>query len=97
MIPPIETSMRPTTLVAALAVLSLAGCKVEVQDKGKLPDVDVKEHPDGTREIDVKPGRLPEVDVKTDSAALPPVKVPDVRLPSVGAGDSTRRDTAPRP
>jgi len=46
------------TMAAALAALVLAGCKVEVNDHGKLPEVDVKDKPGGGSEVDLQPGRV---------------------------------------
>jgi hypothetical protein len=76
-----------TTIVAALAALALAGCKVQVNDHGKLPEVDVKDKPGGGSEVDVQPGRMPDVDVKTDSASIPDIKAPDVKAPDIHAPD----------
>ena len=99
------------TMAAALAALVLAGCKVEVNDHGKLPEVDVKDRPGGGSEVDVRPGRMPDVDVKTDSAGVPDIKAPDIKAPHVEAPEvkapdikapdvhlpSVDRDTAHRP
>jgi len=98
--------MRTTTIAALLAAVALGGCKVKVNDDGKLPEVDVKETKDGGASVQVKPGRMPDVDVKADSTALPKVNAPDVKLPDVKAPDvnlprvngtdTPRRDTARR-
>jgi hypothetical protein len=89
--------MRRTTIAALAAVLALGACKVSVNDKGKLPDVDVKDTRDGAR-VDITPGEMPDVDVKADSAAVPRVNLPDVDPPNVDVnvndGDTPRRDTA---
>lgn len=92
--------MRMTTAVAALAALALAGCKVEVNDHGKLPGVDVKDKSNGTPEVDVRPGRMPDVDVKADSVRMPDIKAPDIKAPDIKAPDvhlpSIDHDTAHR-
>ena len=103
--------MRGTTKLAALlAALALAGCKVEVNDRGKLPDVDVENRDGGTPEVDVKPGRMPDVDVKSDSSVqmpdikAPKIEAPDIKAPRIDAPDihlpapgrDTARRTAPR-
>lgn len=75
------------TMAAALAALVLAGCKVEVNDRGKLPEVDVKDKPGGGSEVDLQPGRMPDVDVKADSASVPDIKAPDIKAPDVKAPD----------
>ena len=75
------------TMAAALAALVLAGCKVEVNDRGKLPEVDVKDKPGGGSEVDLQPGRMPDVDVKTDSASVPDIKAPHIEAPDVKAAD----------
>ena len=89
--------MRKTTTIALAAVLALGACKVSVNDEGKLPDVDVKETPDGAK-VDVKAGEMPDVDVRADSVNLPKVNLPDVNAPNVDVdvkdGDAPRRDTA---
>jgi hypothetical protein len=93
-------------IAALLAVVALGGCKVKVNDGGKLPDVDVKETGDGGATVQVKPGEMPDVDVRADTSALPKVETPDVKLPDVKAPDvhlprvngtdTTRRDTVHR-
>jgi hypothetical protein len=103
--------MRTTTMAALVAAVALAGCRVKVNDAGKLPEVDVREKADGGAQVNVKPGTLPDVDVKTDSVSVPRVEVPnvqmpevkapkveapDVHLPSVNGRDTTHRDTARR-
>ena len=89
------------TMAAALAALALAGCKVQVNDRGKLPEVDVRDKPGGGSEVDVRPGRMPDVDVKADSASIPDVKAPHIEAPHVKAPDihlpSVDHDTARRP
>lgn len=92
-----------TMTIAALLVVALGGCKVKVNDEGKLPDVDVKGTGDGGAQVQVKPGEMPDVDVKADPSAvpevhapdvkLPDVKAPDVDLPRVNGNDTTRRDS----
>lgn len=88
--------MRRTTTIAALAaVLALGACKVSVNDKGKLPDVDVKDTPDGAK-VNITPGEMPDVDVKADSVTMPKVNLPDVDAPNVNVNDgdvTPRRDT----
>ncbi|HET8655624.1 MAG TPA: hypothetical protein VFL93_08945 [Longimicrobiaceae bacterium] len=54
--------------------LALSACKVEVKDKGKLPDVDV--HDGRAPKVDVKPA---EIKVTTDTQK---VVVPDVDVTS---------------
>lgn len=71
------------TMAAAIAALALAGCKVEVNDRGKLPEVDVKDKPGGGSEVDVRPGRMPDVDVKADSASVPDIKAPHIEAPHI--------------
>ena len=103
--------MRTWRMAALLAVTALAGCRVKVNDRGKLPEVDVRENADGGAQVTVKPGTLPDVDVSTDSVSVPNVEVPDVQLPGVNAPgveapsvhlpsvngrDTTHRDTARR-
>ncbi|HSU15469.1 hypothetical protein [Longimicrobium sp.] len=73
------------TMAAALAALVLAGCKVEVNDHGKLPEVDVKDKPGGGTQVDVQPGRMPDVNVQADSASMPDVKAPDIKAPDIKA------------
>ena len=96
-----------TTVIALLAVVALAGCKVKVNDEGKLPDVDVRQTGDGGATVNVKPGEMPNVDVSADSSVkvpdvnvpevkAPGIKAPDVNLPRVDGNDTTRRDTARR-
>jgi hypothetical protein len=68
-----------TVVLSCAALLLLAGCDVDVEDKGELPtlnvDADMGQLPrykvEQTQEgelpsmdIDAKPGRLPEVDVR---------------------------------
>ncbi|HEX8904608.1 MAG TPA: hypothetical protein VF771_07185 [Longimicrobiaceae bacterium] len=79
--------MRKMTIAAALAALALAGCKVEVNDHGKLPEVDVKDKNGGGTEVDVQPGRMPDVDVKSDSTQVPNLKAPDIKAPDVKLPD----------
>ncbi|HET7232733.1 MAG TPA: hypothetical protein VFJ16_22165 [Longimicrobium sp.] len=96
--------MRTMTIAALLAALALGGCRVQVNDEGKLPDVEVKESNDGGATVNVKPGELPDVDVKADPSAvpevdaprLPDVKAPDIGLPKANGPDTARRDTARR-
>ena len=92
-----EADVRRTTMIALAAVLALGACKVSVNDEGKLPDVDVKETPDGAK-VDVTPGEMPDVDVQADSVTLPKVEAPDIDVPNVDVnvkdGDAPRRDTA---
>ncbi|HET7464370.1 MAG TPA: hypothetical protein VFJ82_24135 [Longimicrobium sp.] len=98
--------MRRMMIAALLAGVALGGCKVQVNDGGKLPEVDVKEKGDGRATVNVKPGEMPDVDVKADPSAVPRVDAPDVKLPEVNApdvkaprldgADTTRRDTARR-
>ncbi|HEX6750104.1 MAG TPA: hypothetical protein VF092_22610 [Longimicrobium sp.] len=101
---------RTTTLAALLAALAVAGCKVQVEDKGKLPDVDVRNKDGGTPEVDVKPGRMPDVEVKGDSGIqMPDIKAPKIEAPKIEApkidapevdlpspGRDTARRTNPR-
>lgn len=63
---------KQIALTIPALLIMLAGCDVDVEDKGKLPEVDVKEGrmPD----VDV---RGPDVDVKTDTVEVP---VPDVDI-----------------
>jgi uncharacterized lipoprotein len=79
--------MRKKTAAALFAALVLAGCKVQVNDHGKLPDVNVKSDSGGGTEVDVQPGRMPDVDVQADSAQVPDLKAPNVNLPDVKAPD----------
>ncbi|HEX8242215.1 MAG TPA: hypothetical protein VF541_01920 [Longimicrobium sp.] len=79
--------MRTSMAVAALAALALAGCKVQVNDHGKLPDVDVKKEADGTPEVNVQPGRMPDVDEQTDSVRVPNIQAPDIKTPHIEAPD----------
>jgi hypothetical protein len=98
--------MRTTRIAALLAAAALAGCKVKVNDAGKLPEVDVRDRGDAGTQVNVKPGTMPDVNVSTDSVALPRVdmpsvklpdmKAPDVHLPTLDGRDTTRRDTARR-
>lgn len=91
---------------AEVEAAQLAGCRVKVNDAGKLPEVDVRDRGDSGTQVNVRPGTFPDVDVSTDSVALPKVDVPDVKLPEVkapdvhlpttGRRDTTRRDTARR-
>jgi uncharacterized lipoprotein len=76
--------MRTSMAAAFLAAIALAGCKVEVKDHGKLPDVDVQA--DSAQVPNLK---VPEI--KTPDIKAPDVKMPDVHLPSVD------HDTAHRP
>lgn len=70
------------TMAVVGVALALAGCRADVKDPGKLPQVDVHDS-GGTTQIDVKPGTVPDVDVRADSS----VKLPDVHLPKVKAPD----------
>ena len=59
-------------LFCGLAGLALAGCDVDVKDKGKAPNVDVNVEPGRAPDIDV---RGPDIDVGTKEKE---VTVPDV-------------------
>jgi hypothetical protein len=58
--------------IAGALTIGIAGCDVDVEDEGKLPEVDVEEGrmPD----VDVE---APEVDVDTENVEVP---VPDVDI-----------------
>lgn len=98
--------MRTTRIAALLALVALGGCKVRVNDEGKLPEIDFRDRGDSGTQVNVKPGTLPDVDVGTDSVTLPSVEMPDVKmpdvklpevdLPRVNGPDTARRDTARR-
>jgi hypothetical protein len=79
--------MRRAALAAVLAGIALAGCKVNVKERGELPRVDVESRDSGGARIDVEPGRMPDVEVGTDSLKLPNVKVPEVHAPDVHLPD----------
>jgi|GEM_PF-2644700 len=103
--------MRTKGIAALLAALALGGCKVKVNDGGKLPEVDVRDRGDAGTQVNVKPGTFPDVDVSADSSVklpkvelpdvdlpvkAPDIRAPDVHLPSVNGRDTARRDTARR-
>lgn len=78
-----EGTVRTRTIAALCCAVALGACRVDVNDKGKLPDVDVKNRDGKAPEVDVRPGRMPDVDVSTDSVTLPEVKAPDIQVPDV--------------
>ncbi|HEV7587016.1 MAG TPA: hypothetical protein VGO40_02705 [Longimicrobium sp.] len=67
--------MRRAAVAAAVAAISLAGCKVKVKDSGELP------------RVDVQPGKMPDVEVTTDSLRMPDVKVPEIKAPDIKLPD----------
>lgn len=75
-------------LAAGALAVGLAGCDVDVEDKGKMPDVDVDVEEGRMPDVDV---RGPEVDVETKEV---PVTVPDVdvRLPRENDPNVNDRD-----
>lgn len=79
--------MRRAALAAVLAGIALAGCKLNVKDRGELPRVDVESKDSGGARIDVEAGRMPDVEVRADSLKLPDVKVPEVHAPDVHLPD----------
>jgi hypothetical protein len=74
------------TLIAASSLLiGLAGCDVEVEEEGRLPEMDVQTEPGQLPEYDVQQtqeGRLPDVNVDAQGGNLPEVDVqtPDVQV-----------------
>jgi len=95
--------MRSVTIAALLAALALGGCKVQVDDGGRLPEVDGKVKGDGGATVTANPGEIPDVEVQADPGAVPEVdasdgKLPDVKAPDLDSPrtDTTRRDTARR-
>jgi hypothetical protein len=68
----------PIAMMIPILSLTLAGCDVDVQDKGKLPEVEVKE------------GRMPDVDVRGPEVEVDreilevPVPDVDVKIPDEG-------------
>jgi hypothetical protein len=84
-----------TILLCATALLLIGGCDVDVEDKGKLPDVDVKGDAGQLPKYDVEKtqeGRLPDVDVDAEPGRMPKV---DVQGPDVDVG--TKPVTVPVP
>jgi len=63
---------RASCLSVALASFGLAGCDVDVEDPGKLPEVDIEEGE--MPEVDVTG---PEIDVEKETTEIP---VPDVDI-----------------
>ena len=61
-------------LALALATCGFAGCDVDVEDPGQLPDVDVESTPGEAPDVNV---RGPEVDVqeKKDTVTVPDLDV----------------------
>ncbi len=77
------------TVTAPAALLLLAGCDVDVEDKGKLPDVDVNAQSGQLPEYEVKKtqeGRMPDVDVDVKEGRMPDV---DVRGPDIDVTKDT--------
>jgi len=71
-------------LTAALALI--AGCDVDVEDEGKLPEVNIEGDSGQLPEYEVKQtqeGELPDLDVDAEPGRLPEV---DVRGPDVDVG-----------
>jgi len=67
-----------TNWVVGVICLVLAGCDVDVKDKGKLPDVDVS----------AEPGRLPDVDVRGPDVDVS-VKEKEITVPDVDINSKT--------
>ena len=67
-------SLRLAKVFVPVGFLMLAGCDVDVKDKGEAPDIDVS----------AEGGRLPDVDVRTPdvdiSTKKKEVTVPDVKV-----------------
>lgn len=90
--------MRFPTATALLIVATLpwlAGCDVDVEDKGEMPSVDVEGDAGNMPEYEVtktKEGEMPSVDVDAESGEMPEV---DVRGPEVDVG--TEPVTVPVP
>ena len=79
-----STQNRKVPLFAALsAVALLVACDADVEEPGRMPDVDVSTEGGQMPEYEVRQtqeGRLPDVDVDADAGKLPEVDVtgPDV-------------------
>ncbi len=58
--------------LSAVSLAALGGCDVDVNDPGKMPDVDVQTTPGRAPDVDV---RGPDVDVKSKEET---VTVPDI-------------------
>jgi hypothetical protein len=75
------------TLIAASSLLiGLAGCDVEVEEEGRLPEMDIQTEPGQLPEYEVEQtqeGRLPETDVEVEQEGRLPevdVQTPDVEV-----------------
>lgn len=90
--------MRFPTTTAILIVATLpwlAGCEADVEDPGKMPQVDVEGDAGNLPEYEVektREGEMPSVDVDAEPGRLPEV---DVRGPDVDV--DTRPVTIPVP
>jgi len=90
--------MRCSTTMGILIVATLpwlAGCEVDVEESGEMPQVDVDADAGNMPEYEVektKEGKMPSVDVDAEPGRLPEV---DVRGPDVDVG--TRPVTVPVP
>lgn len=70
-------------ITASALLLGLSGCDVEVEEKGRAPEVDVRTEPGQLPRYEVEQtqeGRLPDVDVDARGGRLPEV---DVRGPDI--------------
>lgn len=85
--------LRLGWLVVFLAPFMLAGCDVDVEEKGELPDVDVEsgempevdaEGPDVDVDMEKEKVTVPDVDVETEKEE---VTVPDVDVDAPDEGD----------
>lgn len=72
------------TITAGLCGIGIVGCDVDVEDEGKLPDVEVEpgkmpdvdvRGPDVDVDMEKKEVEVPDVDVDTEKKTI---KVPDV-------------------
>jgi hypothetical protein len=70
--------------VAALALVLLTGCDVDVNKPGKMPEVDV----------DVKPGTMPDVDVRGPEVEVKS-KETEVTVPDVDVHMEKKKITVP--
>jgi hypothetical protein len=79
-------TLNHRSLIIAAALMLLAGCDVDVEDKGELPTVDVDADPGQLPAYEMEQtqkGEMPSVDIDGDPGQLPEL---DVRGPDVDVG-----------
>jgi hypothetical protein len=81
-----KIKMKSLVILSAAALPFIAGCDVDVEDKGKLPEVKVQGDSGQLPEYEMKQtqeGEMPELNVDAEPGRLPEV---DVRGPDVDVG-----------